>query len=422
MAPLLSICVPSRNRQKYFKETIKSLLKSPLDNVQFVLADNSDDASIMADFMADIGKDPRVVFLPPAGTALSMVDNWERTVAATTGDWIVVIGDDDYVDPNVATLIQTITAVEPDLEALQWHVMYYGWPHEGREKHSVLVSLEDYVTKVPQPDLFRRMFGWVGAAHVPMSGFSIYHTAISRKLVEKIKKNFGDRYFEHPVVDYDSAFKIICTGRNFAATARPFSILGSCPESNSFSLGNMDLYKKRIKEFISEAGGEFENQPHIRDFPFKSVLGTSATIIQAQNWFKQKYKLKYEGWERNFVKACVHDVAQYIDREAYELACEGYRTALNAWKGGKYLEDFTPKFRGDTIGIHATGFTTGGVYVDGGVASTPGELFAIVEDMVIAAKDIKVDPTGLKTYGQGDTSQERAADQADFKKTGSRHR
>ncbi|OJT95218.1 MAG: hypothetical protein BGN83_07745 [Rhizobium sp. 63-7] len=409
MAPLLSICVPSRNRQKYFKETIKSLLKSTLGNVQFVLADNSDDPSIMAEFMAGVGNDPRVVFLPPAETALSMVDNWERTVAATTGDWIVVIGDDDYVDPNVATLIETTIKVEPELEAFGWRVMHYRWPHESLGKRSVFVPFEDYVLKAQHADSFRRMFGWFEATHVPTSGFSIYHTAISRKLIEKIKEIYGGRYFEHPVVDYDSAFKIICSGRNFAASARPFSILGSCPESNSFSLGNIELYKKRIKEFISEAGGDFENDPDIRDFPFKSVLGTPATIIQAQNWFKKKYNLKYDGWEKDFVKACVKDVSQYTDREAYELACEGYRAAFRIWKRGKYLKDFVPAFRDDSSakGIHATGFTSDGVYIDCDIASTPGELFAIVEDMIAAAKDIKVDPTGLKLPWEFDKSQLR---------------
>ncbi|PWE57755.1 hypothetical protein DEM27_00695 [Metarhizobium album] len=410
MAPLLSICVPSRNRQKYFKKTIEWMLKSTLDNVQFVFADNSDDPSIMAEYMANIvGNDPRVVFLPPLDTTLSMVDNWERTVAATTGDWIVVVGDDDYVDPNVATLIESVTKVEPGLEAFAWSIIGYCWPHAEREKQSVLVSLEDYIYKVSHTDVFRRMFGWHEATHTPTSGFSIYHTAISRTLLEKIKRTYGGRYFEHPVVDYDNAFKVICSGRNFAVSGRPFSVMGSCPESNSFSIGKIELFKKTTKTFIQEAGRDFEDDPDVRDFPFKSLLGVPATIMQAQNWFKQKYNLKYEGWEKDFVKACANEVFVYTDREAYELACEGYRTALRAWKGGKYLKDFTPKFRGDSHGIHATGFTESSVYVDSDVAPTPGELFAIVEDMIIAAKDIKVDPTGLKLPGQVNNPKLRAA-------------
>ncbi|CAN7204875.1 glycosyltransferase [Rhizobium sp. LjRoot30] len=423
MAPLLSICVPSRNRQKYFKKTIEWMLKSTLDNVQFVFTDNSDDPGIMNTYMADIvANDPRVVFLPSVETTLSMVDNWERTVAASTGDWIVVVGDDDYVDPNVATMIESVTKVEPNLEGFAWSIIGYHWPYEGREKQSVLVSLEQYVYKVSHTDLFGRMFGWREATHTPTSGFSIYHTAISRSLLEKIKRTYGGRYFEHPVVDYDNAFKVICSGRNFAVCGRPFSIMGSCPESNSFSIGKMELFKKTTTKFIEEAGRDFEDDPDVRDFPFKSILGTPATIMQAQNWFKQKYKLKYEGWEKHFVKACANEVFVYPDREAYDLACEGYRAALRAWKGGKHLKDFEPKFQGDGCGVFATGFTSDSVYIDSNIAATPGELFSIVEDMVVAAKDIKVDQTGLRYYMGNDKSQEPETGKAAYKKAGSRHR
>ncbi|MBN9029111.1 MAG: hypothetical protein BGO05_27800 [Rhizobiales bacterium 63-7] len=399
MAPLLSICVPSRNRQKYFKKTIEALVASMIDDVEFVFADNSDDPTIMDGFVADIlRKDRRVVYLPSEKTVLSMVDNWERAVEATTGDWVVVIGDDDYVDPSLATFLQSITKVEPDLEALGWMTMHYRWPHEGGEKSYVYVTLEDHVVKVSKADCFRRMFDWHEATHVPTSGFSIYHSAISRVLLERIRKTYSGRYFEHPVVDYDNAFKVICSGRNFAVSVRPFSIMGSCPDSNSFSLGKIELYKKRIREFIGEAGRDFENDTDVRDFPFKSILGTPATIIQAQNWFKKKYKLKHEGWEKNFVQACMHDVSQYHDLEAFTLACEGYRTALRTWKNGRYLKDFTPTFahEGEKKAIFVTGFTSHGVHIDTKIAETPGKLFALVEDMITAAEHIQIDPTGLK--------------------------
>ncbi len=66
MRPRLSICVPSRNRQTWFAQTINALLENPRDDLEFVFADNSDDATIMADVIKAHRDDPRVVFLPPA--------------------------------------------------------------------------------------------------------------------------------------------------------------------------------------------------------------------------------------------------------------------------------------------------------------------------------------------------------------------
>ena len=58
----LSICVPSRNRQFYFQKTIEGLLRNKRDDIEFVFVDNSDDPSIMNDFMRAYADDPRVHF------------------------------------------------------------------------------------------------------------------------------------------------------------------------------------------------------------------------------------------------------------------------------------------------------------------------------------------------------------------------
>jgi glycosyltransferase involved in cell wall biosynthesis len=104
----ISICVPSRNRQFWFQQTIRALLESKRGDVEFVFADNSDDASVMARFMEEFAGDPRIVYLPPGPRIYPMLDNWERTVAATSGDWVTVIGDDDYVDPDLAGVLARI--------------------------------------------------------------------------------------------------------------------------------------------------------------------------------------------------------------------------------------------------------------------------------------------------------------------------
>ncbi len=79
--PVLSICVPSRNRQVYFRQTVSALLASNRADVEFVFTDNSDDPDTMRDFMRQFsGEWPCVVFIPAGDRVFSMVDNWERTV------------------------------------------------------------------------------------------------------------------------------------------------------------------------------------------------------------------------------------------------------------------------------------------------------------------------------------------------------
>lgn len=398
--PLLSICVPSRNRQIYFQKTIESLRASLRTDIELVLADNSDDASIMNDYMKDVVADPRVVYLPSTGSTLSMVDNWERAMEATSGEFVVFIGDDDYVDLDVVDFIRRVQDVGGQIDAISWRLVGYTWPHEGRKKLSLFVPFDSSVVKLDQADLYRRMFGWYDSRHVPTSGFSIYHSAISRALMERIRRLYGGRYFEHPVVDYDNAFKVICTGANFVATSRPFGVMGSCPLSNSFSVGRLEEYRRKIGQFIDEAGRDFDADLEFRKFPFRSALGTTAAIGVAQNWFKNAYNIQYENWGEGFAKACALDCENYIDRESFDGACEGYRTAFSLWEDGRYLPFFRPVFneaRSTGYNVATSGFDEAGVFIDQDIpVTTPAEMFAIVRGMVNPVEMLDIDASGLK--------------------------
>jgi len=124
MQPFLSICVPSRNRQRYFKDLITALTQSARQDIEFVFSDNSDNPEIMNSFMRRFADDRRVVFIPSTGTTLPMMDNWERTIRATTGKWISFIGDDDYLDPDLVIALQKVLEIYPDLDAFDWGQLY----------------------------------------------------------------------------------------------------------------------------------------------------------------------------------------------------------------------------------------------------------------------------------------------------------
>jgi crotonobetainyl-CoA:carnitine CoA-transferase CaiB-like acyl-CoA transferase len=81
----------------------------------------------MNSFMAGLG-DARIRYLPSADRPLSMADNWERTIAATTGAWVTVIGDDDYVDPDIVDQVITAWTTGRDVEGLVDELQHAGVP------------------------------------------------------------------------------------------------------------------------------------------------------------------------------------------------------------------------------------------------------------------------------------------------------
>jgi glycosyltransferase involved in cell wall biosynthesis len=394
--PTLSICVPSRNRQIYFQEAIKSLLVSTRDDVEFVFSDNSDDPSIMDGFMQAFAGDRRIRYLPSAEMTLSMMDNWERTLAAATGRFVAFIGDDDYIDPELAGFIVNLER-KIDVDAIAWTGPNYIWPTEGSKPRSISISLKTDVTQFARRHLLRKAFLWEGCSHVPLSGFSIYHGALSRKLLDRVRLMGNGRYFEFPVIDYEMAFKAIMLGETFIHVARPFSILGACPLSNSVTIGNVEAEKKGQEIFFKELGRDMNHDAWMESTPFRTWHGITACIYLIQHWLSHKYGLAHEGYEQNLMSAFAANCGLFRDRESFDLVAGRYREAIAGWKGGRYLGDFNPVFtsRGQqSDGPRFRGLKPNSTLVfpdDIGGVRTPGALFHLFESLLVRPGEIDID-------------------------------
>jgi len=387
--PTLSICVPSRNRQRYFKETISFLLENPRADVEFVLADNSDEAGIMNGYMADIS-DIRVKYLPAGPRVYSMQENWERTVAAATGAWVTVIGDDDLIDPDLVDALNIARALKPGLEAFAWSNLKYDWATADKQSRNVQVPLEATFHDMPQPLIFRRAYRWDDAGATLTSGFSVYHSAISRDLLERVKARFGGRYFEHPTIDYDNALKNAALGRNFVYCRRPFSIFGTCPESNTAAAWNPKLFSEAIGRFKTEIGRDYERDPWMKDFPFHTMLGMPASVAQVHQFMRVKHGIGLPGWEPNFARACAAYCGKFGEREDFDLIASGFHDAFYGWKEARFLRYFQPEFTLRRIGNVYTGLLGRDLYVDDtiGGASSPTEFYRAINSLLARPADL----------------------------------
>ncbi len=390
--PKLTICVPSRNRQRYFQETIRSLVTNMRTDVEFVFADNSDDPSVMNGFMAGLAEDPRVKFLPSEEQVFSMVDNWERCLEASTGEFICVIGDDDYVDLEVVDLIDDIQRNEPRADVIAWARLSYNWPSYRPRKCVVGVPMGTTYFKVDKKILLRDFFNWSHDAASPNNLFAIYHGAVSRKAMERIRSKFNGRYFEHPVVDFENSCKLLVTADTFIHVERPFSVLGACAESNSGRVATVATLRVAHAQFMSDIGRSIDEDAYMKDFPFPMFLGNTAAIGLCQQWFKYTYGLKAPvGWEKNFARSCARNCNIARDRENFDLMVEGYRAAIEIWHGGRYLEYFDPVYKEPGAGKVYNGLLNNMLYIDediGGV-QTPAELFHLVKQLVAPRQDMQ---------------------------------
>lgn len=340
--PKVSILLPSRNRQPYFKQLILDMISNPRRDLEFVVADNSDDGSIMRAFMETLSDD-RIRFLPSLERPLGMRDNFERCVANSRGDWMTMCGDDDYIDPNIPDLLDRALREKPDLDIISWSRIYYRWPDNREKDGKISISLLDFVGEVPKATLLDEYFMWRHRSLTAAVPFTIFHCLVSRKLMDAIRTRFGGRFFGHTTVDVDNFCKILVTANRFMYSARPFSIDGACRQSNQARARGVENYSKLQSEMVKDLGFDPNANGLIRDFPFPSTLGIAASGAQAIEYFKRKHGLMIDGWQENFAKSCEADCSVFsLDQADYEHAVAKYRAAFAAWADGRYARFFDP--------------------------------------------------------------------------------
>ncbi|PWW00318.1 glycosyl transferase family 2 [Hoeflea marina] len=387
----LTICIPTRNRQRYAIEAIKAVSACDQADFEVIVADNSDDPAPLRDFFAGFG-DSRFRLIGPADRVLSMVDNWERTMAEVGGRWVSFIGDDDHIDPRVVRLLRRYEREYKDVDAVGWSRIHYNWPDNRLHATLAVVPCEHDTYVASKPKLQDRLFTWSERHKRPSCGFGIYHGAVRRSLMEKIKRKCGGRYFEHPTVDFDNSCKTIHLARQLIYCQRPFSVLGACVASNSASTQSLEAMKKLVVDFYSDLGSGMQIQED--DFPFSPKLPGLAVIsaIAATSWwYCRTYGVDNTGFQENFAHAAVHECLSSRTLEEYQIKVEGLRSGFAAWQGGAWARHFNPPpFTPPQSFNQLCGVHKDSIYIreSGLEAATPGEFYDFAESFIMPVEHV----------------------------------
>jgi glycosyltransferase involved in cell wall biosynthesis len=122
--PLLSVIIPTHNRAKYAVSTINSVL-SISGFIQVVVTDSSPVDEISPHFHNFT--DQSRLKLIRTSDSISVVENFNTARQAADGEYLVFIGDDDFVSSEIVSLAEWAKTNAVDSLKLNFPVLYY-WP------------------------------------------------------------------------------------------------------------------------------------------------------------------------------------------------------------------------------------------------------------------------------------------------------
>lgn len=289
MSKLLSIIIPTKNRQVYCLESLKSILPDIDESCEIIIQDNSDNDTLK-DLVKSLNRNN--IIYNYNSIPLSFIDNFEGALNLSSGKYFIILGDDDSTTKDILPITrwmekENIESVSSTL------VVDYTWPNDEIIKFKTgMLSIPDYKATVQNIDVADRLNAFIQNGLLSYQGFNMprtYHGIVKRSCMDDVKKTTG-RYFGGLTPDIYSTIALACIIKNHKVIDYPFSIAGACPASAT------------VHATVGGHSGELQKAPHFNHrgaYEWENIVPKyySVETIWAETAIKALKDMGYNNWK-----------------------------------------------------------------------------------------------------------------------------
>lgn len=232
---LLSILIPTKNRQVYATHAIASALKIDANNIEVIVQDCSDDGgdSLRSGLNLEYPSEDRLNYFYDQSQP-SMTDNWNNAIANANGKFILCIGDDDAVLPILLDVVKWMD--QNNVDAVRQPITTFMWPDATKPnfQNSMLSFSKFFDGNFESVDIVKNY-----SSQIKRCGFgytaglpNVYHTIIRKAILDK-HRSIAGHYLSGTSLDAYASFAYARYVKSMFHVNYPFSIHGICPSSNS---------------------------------------------------------------------------------------------------------------------------------------------------------------------------------------------
>jgi glycosyltransferase involved in cell wall biosynthesis len=248
MSALLSILIPTKDREIYLLDLINYILSWRSTDFEIIVQDNgtSDKLSKRIEYI----KDSRLKYFRYEGW-LSVVDNFDMAIKNSTGKIITMLGDDDSLFEEVNVVAKWM--MENKVDAVLPEKGTYVWPDlkskYNSKFHTGNFRIKNKFTSELLPlDLDKELVNTFNKACTSMGELPrLYYGLIKRETLDAVFAMTGT-YFPGPSPDMANAISASFVIKSFYKLDFPLFIAGSCTVSAA-GMGVRRLHEGEIRDF-----------------------------------------------------------------------------------------------------------------------------------------------------------------------------
>jgi hypothetical protein len=234
-SPLLSVVVPTHERGRYVVPTVKALVAN-LPDSEIIVSDTSKTDNLSEPLSAWTSEGRVRLVRPAEGKTVSVVDNFRAGCQLARGEFMVFIGDDDFVHASAENIArwaqgQGVEAVRCTFPASYYwpdfHSRFFGAGYAGK------LAIKPYTgasTPIDAKAAYRAAMADLGAGVMQMP--RAYLGMVSKRCIDRIEARHGS-LFGGVSPDIYSAALIANEAKSVVEIDFPFIVPGSSGASTS---------------------------------------------------------------------------------------------------------------------------------------------------------------------------------------------
>ena len=329
--PLVSVCIPVYNFEKYIGETLDSLVTQTYSNIEIIVSDNASTDNTPGIIREIAKKDPRIKLLSNK-TNIGYVNNVNKLVDSAASEYVAIYhGDDLYGRTMIEKELNVLLADNAVGGVFVKQRSFY----ENSNRIKIPAKYSSVYASVP---LVKKGNYFSGGLNDYLSVFSkdrnvfMCPSLITRKSVYKEAGGFSDKYPTNE--DLDLWFRILRNGYKLAIVNE--YLLDYCKKQSSLDIemrAELAVYYKVIDDFIKENNVKLDEKDLInyKTNKAKGYLTAAYNACVKGDWNKYHNNVGFSRKEYAFSILSIYGLFQKIPI----LMC-AFRRAVRLLKSSIY--------------------------------------------------------------------------------------
>ena len=237
MSRKFSVLLPTRDRLELAKGAIETVRRQAYDNWELVISDNCSHEDVGA-YVRSLN-DPRIIY-SRSDVPLHVTENWNRAIDASSGDYVVMLGDDDGLIQGYFERTNEVLDQLEDPDFIYMGAYHYTFPGVLDDcPNGKVVNVCPYVSLFQDrseacllPLDEAHTMARAGLDMQAVYGFNMQYFLFNQKFLNQLRE-YGP-VFQGPFPDFYAANMAMLLAERIGLLPEPMIFIGISPKSYGY--------------------------------------------------------------------------------------------------------------------------------------------------------------------------------------------